>query len=118
MPSIFRRVEGRYGKIAVPSIGLEVGTMEYWLLARREDTPSASEAWDLRAVFSYINRYTFEKPGLDRWITIWLGDPKRGGRQYRLQETDGRTVLDGRSLLMEKVTLCPIEPNPASTKSS
>jgi len=104
MPSIFRRMEGRHGKVSVPSVGLEVGQMEYWSLTRREDTPSGDEAWDLRAVFSYINRYTFEKPGLDRHITIILGNP-RTGQQFRLTETGGRTDLAGRSLLMERVKL-------------
>lgn len=109
MPSIFRKMEGRHGKVAVPTIGLEIGTMEYWSLMRREDTPSGVEEWDLRAVFSYINKFAFEKPGLDRWITIWLGDPKRGGTQFRCQQTTGRTVLDGRNLLIERVTLWQVE---------
>lgn len=109
MPSIFRRIEGKHGKVAVPSIGLEIGTMEYWLLTRREDTPSGVEEWDLRAVFSYINKFAWEKPGLDRWVTIWLGNPKRGGKQFRLRQSTGRTVLDGRNLLIERVKLWPLE---------
>ena len=117
MPSMFKRIEGRHGKVRVPSIGLDVGLMEYWSLTRREDTPSGDEAWDLRAVFSYINKFTWEKPGLDRWITVQLGDPRRGGSQYRLTETGGRTVLDGRSLLIEKVKLTWLD-DPSSAKSS
>jgi hypothetical protein len=109
VPSIFKRIEGRSGKVAVPSIGLDVGTMEYWLLTRREDTPSGVEEWDLRAVFSYVNQFAFEKPGLDRWVTVWLGDQRRGGKQFRLRQSGGRTVLDGRNLLMERVSLWPIE---------
>lgn len=105
MRSIFKRIEGKHGKVAVPSIGLEVGTMEYWSLQRREDTPSGDEEWDLRAVFSYINEFAFNKPGFDRWITVWLGDPKRNGQQFRLQPTVGRMVLDGRHLLAERVTI-------------
>lgn len=109
MPEIWKRWEGKYGKVAVPSIGLEIGLMDYWMLTRREDTPSASEAWDLRAIFSYINQFAWEKRQADRWVQVSLGDPKRGARQYRLEETGGRTVLDGRSLLMERVKLCLIE---------
>jgi len=112
VPSIFKRIEGRFGKVAVPSIGLEIGTMEYWSLTRREDTPSGVEEWDLRAVFSYINKFAFEKPGLAREVYIWLGDPKRGGTQFRLKETTGRTVLSGQSLLIERATLWPLEPKP------
>lgn len=104
MPSVFKRIEGRHGKVAVPSVGLEIGQMEYWLLTRRADTPSASEEWDLRAAFSYINKFAFERR-TDRAVFIWLGDPRRGGKQFRLEETTGRTALDGKSLLMERVTL-------------
>lgn len=109
MPSIFKRIEGRHGKVAVPSIGLEIGTMEYWSLTRREDTPSGVEEWDLRAVFSYVNAFAFEKR-TDRQVNIWLGDPKRGGRQFRLEDALGRTVLEGKSLLMERTKLWPVEP--------
>lgn len=112
MPSVFKRIEGRHGKIAVPTIGLEIGQMEYWMLTRREDTPSESEAWDFRAVFSYVNKFSFDKRKEDRQVQISLGDPKRGGKQYRLEELGGRTVLDGQSLLMERVKLCLVEPRP------
>ena len=108
MPSIFKRIEGRRGNVAVPSIGLEIGSLDYWSLTRREDTPSGVEEWDLRAAFSYVNAFAFEKR-VDKKVFVWLGDPKRGGKQFRLEETTGRTVLDGRSLLMEKVTIWPVE---------
>jgi hypothetical protein len=108
VPSVFKRIEGKHGKVSVPSVGLEIGQMEYWLLTRREDTPSKGEAWDLRAVFSYINQFAFtNRP--DREVRIWLGDPRRGGKQFRFEETGGRTALDGRNLLMERVKLCPVE---------
>jgi hypothetical protein len=105
VPSIFSRWEGRHGDVDVPSIGLKIGMMEYWSLTRREDTPSGVEEWDLRAVFSYVNQFAFERKGLNRVITIWLGNPRRDGKQFRLEETGGRTDLDGRSLLIERVKL-------------
>lgn len=108
MPSIFKRIEGRHGNVAVQSIGLQIGSMDYWSLTRREDTPSGVEEWDLRAVFSYVNAFAFEKRA-DKSVFIWLGNPRKGGKQFRLDETNGRTVLDGRSLLMEKVTIWPLE---------
>jgi hypothetical protein len=107
--SIFKRWEGRHGTVRVPAIGLEIGKMEYWLITRREDTPSGVEEWDLRAAFSYINEFAFSKRAHDRVILITLGDPKRGGKQYRLQEGNGRTVLDARNLLIERVQLCQVE---------
>lgn len=106
MPSIFNHMEGRHGNVDAPSIGLNIGLMEYWSLTRREDTPSGVEVWDLHAVFSYVNKFAFERPGINRVVTVWLGNPRRGGKQFRLEETGGRTDLDGRSLLMEKVKLC------------
>lgn len=108
MPSIFKRMEGTHGNVESPAIGLKVGLMEYWSLTRRDDPSSSDEEWDLRAVFSYINQFAFERPGLERVITVWLGNPRRGGLQFRLEVTDGRTDLDGRSLLIEKVKLCPV----------
>jgi hypothetical protein len=107
VPSVFKRIEGKHGKVSVPSVGLEIGTMDYWLLTRRADTPSGVEEWDLRAAFSYINRFAFEKRA-DRVVYIWLGDPRRGGKQFRFEETGGRTALDGQNLLMERVKLCPV----------
>ena len=90
--------------MAVPTVGLEIGQMEYWLLTRRTDSPSGVEEWDLRAAFSYLNQFAFDRRP-DRTVFIWLGDPKRGGKQFRLEETGGRTALDGKSLLMERVRL-------------
>lgn len=109
MPSIFKRIEGKSGNVRVPAIGLEIGNMEYWLITRREDTPSGVEEWDLRAAFSYINGFAFSKRAKDRLITIWLGDPRRGGKQFRVQEGTGRTVLDARNLLIEGVQLWPVD---------
>ena len=108
MPSIFKRIEGRYGDVSVPSIGLQIGSIEYWSLTRREDTPSGVEEWDLRAVFSYVNAFAFGKRA-DKVVKIWIGNPKRGGTQLRLEETSGRTVLEGKSLLMERTKLWPVE---------
>lgn len=108
MPSIFKKWEGQDGDVTVPSIGLSIGQMEYWMLLRREDTPSGSEEWDLRAVFSYVNAFAFEKRKDDRRVTVWLGNKRKGGKQFRLQETVGRTVLDGRNLLIERVKLWPL----------
>lgn len=109
MPSIFKRMEGRDGDVTAPAIGLSIGQMEYWMITRREDTPSESEEWDLRAVFSYVNAFAFDKRKEDRQVTIWLGNKRRGGKQLRVQESDGRTVLDGRNLLIERVKLWPLE---------
>lgn len=105
----FKRVSGVIGDVTVPSIGLTVGTMQWWELTRREELPPGSGEWTLRVVFSYINKFAWEKPDLTKRISITLGNPKKGGKQYRLESTGVRTVLDGRSLLIEGVKLWPLE---------
>lgn len=107
---LFKRITGIYGEVTIPSIGLTIATMGDWTLLRREETTPELGEWDLRAVFSYVNAYAF---GAEEWkkeIRITIGD-KRRGKQYRLDPTIGRTVLEGRSLLIEGVTLCPLEPS-------
>jgi hypothetical protein len=101
----FKRISGVTGDVTVPSIGLTVGTMQWWELTRREETTPELGEWTLRVVFSYINKMAWEKKDLTKQITVTLGNPKKDGRQYRLEMLDGRTVLDGRSLLIEGVKL-------------
>lgn len=108
MSLMFKRISGIYGEVTIPSIGLHIGTMEDWTLTRREETPPGLGEWNLRAVFSYVNTFAFNSEDWKKEIRITLGD-KRRGKQYRLEPTNGRTVLDGRSLLIEGVTLCPLE---------
>lgn len=105
MPGLtFKRIDGVIGSVVIPEIGLEIGTMANWTLSRREETPPELGEWDLRAVFSFINEYAFRADEWRKEFRITLGS-KRHGKQYRLEPTIGRTVLDGRSLLIEGVRL-------------
>jgi hypothetical protein len=101
---LFKRITGIYGTVTIPSVGLNIGTMGSWTLTRREETHPGFGEWDLHAAFSYINEFAWKQEGYVKEIRIVLGDPKKG-KQYRLEPTDGRTVLDGRSLLIEGVHL-------------
>lgn len=105
---LFKKITGIYGSVTIPSVGLNIGTMGQWTLTRREDSPPGVGEWDLRAVFSYLNEYAWKSDGWSKEIKVILGHPKTG-KEYRLEPTDGRTVLDGRSLLIEGVKLCPVE---------
>jgi hypothetical protein len=82
--------------------------MESWSLKRREDPPLGTEVWDLRAVFSYINEFSFNSPNWEKKIIVDVGNPKRGGRQLLIDASSGTVILSGRSLLIEGVTLCPL----------
>jgi hypothetical protein len=101
---LFKQITGIYGSVTIPAVGLNIGTMGSWTLTRREETPPELGEWDLHAEFSYINEFAWSAEGYAKEITVVLGHPKKG-TQYRLELTDGRTVLDGRSLLIEGVRL-------------
>lgn len=111
MPGLtFKRIDGVIGTVVIPEIGLEIGTMANWTLSRREETPPTLGEWDLRAVFSFINEYAFHAEEWKKQFVVTLGS-KRNGKQYRLEPTIGRMVLDGRSLLIEGVRMWPQTPS-------
>lgn len=97
---------GFKGKVDVPAVGLLIGEMSSWELTRREEVEPGKGIYDLRASFESIAEWMFNDPSLPRRIVIEIGR----GQQYRLEaDDDARTVLDGRSLLIEGVTLCRLE---------
>ena len=105
MPGLtFQRIDGVLGGITIPMIGLEIGTFSNWTLKRREEIPLGYGEWDLHAVFSFINEYAFFSEEWEKEYRITLGS-RKNGRQYRLDVSSGRTVLSGRSLLIEGVKL-------------
>ena len=103
---MFKRLYGSFGKIDVPSVGLLIGEMSSWDLQRREEVPPDKGEYVLRASFSHLSAWMFNDPQLSHRIVIEIGR----GQQYRLEaDDDARTVLDGRSLLIEGVKLCRLE---------
>lgn len=109
MGLFFKRLDGIYGSVMIPSIGLSIGTMVKWQLLRREDAPPGSGEWDLHASLSYMNKTAWESTGWEKEIRLTIGSP-RTGKQYRLtQAENGRTVLEGQSLLIEGANLWPLE---------
>jgi hypothetical protein len=102
----FKRIWGELGKIDVPAVGLLVGEMTRWDLQRREEISPGKGEYDLRASFSTLSGWMLSDPSLRTRIVIEIGR----GQQYRLDaDDDARTVLDGRSLLIEGVKLCRLE---------
>ncbi len=109
MPALFRRIDGTIGSVIIPTIGLTVGTMGSWTLTRREDAPPEAGEWDLRAVFSYLNEFAWTSTDWPKEIHLTIGPP-RTGQVFRLIPADnGRTVLDGKSLLIEGASLVNLE---------
>jgi hypothetical protein len=113
-----KSMKGVEGEITVPSLGMVIGTMQKWSLVRREDG-SRSSGYRLHAVFSYLNPMFFKESSLTKQITIAIRDRDRKvNKQYRLEVIPGQeTRLEGMSLLIEGVTLWPLEtPTPSSRR--
>jgi hypothetical protein len=107
---MFKRLYGSYGKVDVPAVGVLVGEMSSWDLTRREKAegepfPPEEGTYRLQAYFSHITAWMFNDPAVHTRIVIEVGRDY----QYRLEVADdARTVLDGQSLLIEGVNLCPV----------
>ena len=101
-------VTGREGEIRIPGLGAVIGQLMKWSLVREVvgDTPTGK--YIFRADLKYINQALFNDTDyLPQVIITTAHDRKKGTkRQYRLELADGRRPkLNGRSLLMEGVTL-------------
>jgi hypothetical protein len=94
-PKADPRVEGAYGPL-----GMVIGSFENWSIRRHEGPSQGSGDYDFRAVFSYVNTFTFESE-LEREYRI-----KMGGKLYKLDGPFKRTALNGRSLEIDGVRLC------------
>jgi hypothetical protein len=102
-----KAVRGIEGEVTIPALGATIGTFAKWTLTRSEDGRSNESEYVLRGAFSYFNPVLWEDESLQKRVTIRLG---RNGTQYLLvQKPDRRTVLEGSSIIMEGITLWPVE---------
>lgn len=102
-----KKVEGIEGEVSIPALGASIGTFAKWTLTRSEDGRSKESEFTLRGAFSYLNPTLWADESLTKRITINLG---RNGTKYLLvQKPDRKTVLSGTSIIMEGVTLWPVE---------
>lgn len=101
-----KSIRGRDGEVTIPAIGASVGDFREWHLARREDPRSGKPGvLTLRAVFRYVNPALFNEPSLRKQFIVQL-DRKR---KFRVdQDPAKKPVLEGLTLTMEGVTLCPL----------
>lgn len=103
---MFKKISGATGKVENPSMGLLIGEMSVWELEGRTEEKPGPGDFVLRASFSTLIEWMFNDPNIPRRIVIEIGR----GQQYRLETVDdARTVLDGRSLLIEGVNLCRLD---------
>jgi hypothetical protein len=103
---VFKKLYGSVGKVENAAMGVLIGEMSSWeLMARTDEQPGPGD-FVLRASFSTLIEWMFNDPAMPRRIVIEIGR----GQQYRLEVVDdARTVLDGRSLLIEGVNLCRLD---------
>lgn len=103
---MFRKIQGALGEVTIPSIGLSIAKMSSWTLNRREDaTPGTSGEWDFHAYFSYINNDAWNSDGWDKEIRVTIGNQKTGSTYRVIQAEDGRTVLEGNTLIIEGASI-------------
>lgn len=102
---MFRKLEGTTGSVVIPSIGLNVGTMNSWTLSRREDPPPGSGEWGFRAVFSYVNEFAWNSPDWIKEIRITIGPVKTGNTFRLIPNAPERMALEGKSLYIEGVDI-------------
>lgn len=100
---LFQRITGKTGEIRIESLGVLVGAMSSWTLARRGDDVPGSGLYDLYAVFSYMNPNLWSDQDYEKVVTVKIGKDT-----FRLEQEEGfPAVMDGRkSLRMQGVKLC------------
>jgi hypothetical protein len=90
------------GIVEIPFLGAKVGEFESWTLVRRGDSGPDAGLYDFHAVFSFVSEPLWDDPDYTKEILVNLNPFK----QYRVQqEPEFRTVLTGRNLLIEGVTI-------------
>lgn len=105
---LFGRIEGVGGGIDVPFIGIHVATITQWRLVRRGDDGRDAALFNLHAALSFVNRAIWEDPEYEKEVIVQLG---RTRIRYRIDQSEGfKTALTGKSLTMEGVTPCRLEP--------
>ena len=111
MPYLFKSIRSGEGMkpagvVDIEFLGGKVGDIASWTLTRRGEEGPDADLYDLRAAFVYVAEALWDDPDYDKRVVLYL-NPKK---QYRLQQAEGfRTVRNGRSLLMEGVTIHAVD---------
>lgn len=108
MPGVFRQIGNVRGRIEVPHLGALIGNIQSGTLTRRGDEGPESDFYDLNAVLAWVTAAMFNDADYPKQVIVQLSR----SRAYILEPQVGpgqRTVLTGRSLVMERVKLVAIE---------
>lgn len=90
------------GTVEIPFLGAKVGELNNWTLSRRGDVGRESGLYDLHAVFSFVSEALWNDDEYGKVVFLNLNPSK----QYRVElDPEARTVREGRTLLIEKVTI-------------
>ncbi len=113
---LFKRLSGQRwgpdhpaGLVEIPFLGAKVAAMDSWSLTRRGDIGPEAGLYDLRAEFSFVAEALWNDPDYQKVIT--LNFRRTPPQQFRVEQQPGyRTVFSGKTLLMEGVLACPLDP--------
>jgi hypothetical protein len=94
------------GTVEIPFLGAKVGEFTNWTLQRRGDQGPEAGLYDLHAVFSFVSDALWNDEDYEKSIFVNLNP----STQYRVEkDPESRTVREGRTLLIEKVTICRVQ---------
>lgn len=94
------------GIIEIPFLGAKVGEFTQWTLQRRGDYGQDAGLYDLHASLSFISDALWNDEDYEKVVILSLTPTKH----YKLQQAPGfATVREGRSLVMQGVTIWPVE---------
>ena len=104
MPLVFSKINGVKGRVEIPELGAPICEIATGTLTRRAAEGPDSDFWDLHAVLLYSNAMLFADP--DYHKVVWIQLP---GKTFVLcaEEGDPKMTLHGKSLVVERVKLCP-----------
>jgi hypothetical protein len=101
--SIFRSITGREGQISIDDFGVVVAKMTMWTLTRRAEEGPEANLYDLNAALAFVNPALWDDDDYEKTVSLVVA---RGKEPYRLKQEPGfKRVLQGKSLLMEGVSL-------------
>lgn len=110
MPGLYRRIEGKKGRIDIVDLGATAGEFVSWTLNRRgnvDDNPKDPEGdlYDLHAVLRFITTALLEDPDYRKQVVIFTN--RRKSYTLEPREPGHRMAVHGHSFTMERVALVP-----------
>ena len=92
-------ISGVDGQVTVPAAGALIGYFANWRLYSED-----KQTYNFTGSLAYINEAAWREDEMTKQVTVEIGK----GKSYILDAAT-ETELDGRTLTMKGVTLCPVE---------